>query len=83
MKKLNITIQLEMSVPDDWEIVDTSEGTPVLKLPNGQFMDIAIEPLFAADPEDTWSSTEDEEVLNDILDMVESEAVAYEFIAVQ
>jgi hypothetical protein len=80
MKKLNVTIQLEMSVPEDWEIVQTSEGTPVLKLPNGQFMDIAIEPLFTADPEDTWSSTEDEDVLNDILDMVESEAVAYEFV---
>jgi len=80
MKKLNITIQLEMSVPDDWQIIDTSEGTPVLKLPNGQFMDIAIEPLFATDPEDTWSSTEDEDVLNDILDMVESEAVSYEFV---
>jgi hypothetical protein len=80
MKKLNITIQLEMSVPDDWQIIDTSEGTPVLQLPNGQFMDIAIEPLFAIDPEDTWSSTEDEEVLNDILDMVESEAVSYEFV---
>lgn len=80
MKKLNITIQLEMSVPDDWQIIDTSEGTPVLQLPNGQFMDIAIEPLFATDPEDTWSSTEDEEVLNDILDMVESEAVSYEFV---
>lgn len=80
MKKLNITIQLEMSVPDDWQIIDTSEGTPVLELPNGQFMDIAIEPLFATDPEDTWSSTEDEDVLNDILDMVESEAVSYEFV---
>ena len=80
MKKLNVSIQLEMSVPDDWEIAQTSEGTPVLKLPNGQYMDIAIEPLFAADPEDTWSSTESEDTLNDILDMVESEAVAYEFV---
>ncbi|MBC7919257.1 MAG: hypothetical protein H7Y28_15755 [Rhodoferax sp.] len=84
MKKLNVTIQLEMSVPDDWEISNTSEGTPVLKLPTkdgkGQFMDIAIEPLFATDPEDTWSSTESEDTLNDILDMVESEAVAYEFV---
>ena len=80
MKKLHVTIQLEMSVPDDWELVETSEGTPVIKMAEGQFMDIAIEPLFAADPEDTWSSTEDEVVLNDILDMVESEAVAYEFI---
>jgi len=52
----------------------------VLSLPNGQFLDIAIEPLFAADPEDTWSSTESEDELNDILDMVESEEVSYEFV---
>jgi len=80
MKKLNISIKLEMAVPDDWELTETSEGGQVLKLPNGQFMDIAIEPLFASDPEETWSNTEDEDVLNDILDMVESEEVAYEFI---
>ncbi|BEU96201.1 hypothetical protein ACDW_19060 [Acidovorax sp. DW039] len=79
MKKLNVTIQLEMSVPDDWELVDTSEGTPVLKLPNGTFMDLAIEPLFATDPEDTWTSTDDDDVLNDVLDMVDSETVTYEF----
>ena len=81
MKKLNITIKLEMSVPDDWELVETSEGTPVIKLPDGQFLDIAIEPLFATNPEETWSSTEDEDVLNDILDMVDSEAVAYAFVS--
>ena len=43
-------------------------------------MDIAIEPLFANDPEDLWSSTEDEEVLDDILDMVDNETVTYEFV---
>ena len=80
MKKLNITIKLEMSVPDDWELVRTSEGGQVLKLPNNQFLDIAIEPLFASDPEETWTSSEDADVLNDILDMVESEDVAYEFV---
>ena len=80
MKKLNVTIQLEMTVPDDWELADTSEGTPVIKLPGGKFMDIAIEPLFATDPEDMWSSTDDEDVLDEILDMVESEAVTYEFV---
>ena len=80
MKKLNVTIKLEMSVPDDWELVHTSEGGQVLKLPGNQFLDIAIEPLFASDPEETWASTEDEDVLNDILDMVESEDVAYEFV---
>ena len=80
MKKLKVTSELEMSVPDDWQLADTSEGTPVLQLPNGVFMDIAIEPLFASDPEETWSSTDDEDTLNDILDMVESEAVTYEFV---
>ena len=80
MKKLNVTIKLEMSVPDDWELFETSEGTPVLKLAIGEYLDIAIEPLFASDPEETWSSAEDEDTLNDILDMVESEEVAYEFV---
>lgn len=80
MKKLKVTIQLEMSVPDDWELSTTSEGGQVLKLPNDQYLDLAIEPLFASDPEDTWSSTEDNDALNDILDMVESEEVTYEFV---
>ena len=80
MKKLNVTIQLEMSVPDDWSLVETSEGTPVLQMADGRFMDIAIEPLIATDPEDLWSSTESEDELNDVLDMVESEAVTYEFV---
>ncbi|MBX9835433.1 MAG: hypothetical protein K2X65_04570 [Burkholderiaceae bacterium] len=80
MKKLKVTIELEMSVPDDWQLAATSEGSPVLQLPNGVFMDIAIEPLFASNPEEIWSSTDDEDTLNDILDMVESEAVTYEFV---
>ena len=80
MKKLNVTIKLEMSVPDDWELVETSEGSPVLKLPNGQFLDLAIAPLFATNPEETWTTTDDDEVLNDILDLVETEEIIYEFV---
>lgn len=80
MKKLKVTIEMEMSVPEDWVLVQTSEGTPVIKLPNGQFMDLAIEPLFASNPEETWSSTDDEDTLNEVLDMVETEAVSYEFV---
>jgi len=80
MKKLHVTIQLEMSVPDDWELVETSNGGQVVQLPNNQFLDLAIEPLFASDPEETWTSSEDETVLNDILDMVETEEVTYTFV---
>lgn len=80
MKKLKVTITLELSVPDDWELVETSEGGQVVKLPNNQFLDIAIEPLFASDPEETWRSSEDDDVLDGFLDMIESEDVAYEFV---
>ena len=81
MKKLSVTIKLDMTVPEDWELVQTSEGGQVIKLPDGQFMDIAIEPMFAIDPEETWTSTENDDVLNDILDMIESEDVVYAFVA--
>lgn len=80
MKKLNVTLKLELSVPDNWELAATSEGGHVIKLPDGQYLDLAIEPLFAANPEETWSTTDDDDVLNDILDMVESEDVSYEFV---
>ena len=80
MKKLIVTITLEMSVPDDWELFETSEGGQVIKMPDNQFLDIAIEPLFASDPEDNWSTTDSDEELDTILDMVESEDVSYEFI---
>lgn len=78
MKNLTITIQLQMTVPDDWEVQETSEGTPVIRMGEGQFLDMAVEPLFATDPEDMWSSTEDEAALDEIMEMVESEEVTYE-----
>lgn len=81
MKKLFVTIQLELSVPDDWELADTSEGTPVLKLPDDQYLDFAVEPLFASNPEDMWTSTQDDDQLEEILAMVESEEVRYEFLS--
>ena len=80
MKKLNVTIQIEMTVPDDWQLVETSEGTPVIQMTDNKFLDLAIEPLFANDPEDMWRSSENEDELNEVLDMVESEEVAYEFV---
>ena len=80
MKKLIVTITLEMSVPDDWDLFETSEGGQVIKMPDNQFLDIAIEPLFATDPEDNWSTTDSDDELETILDMVESEDVSYEFI---
>ena len=70
-----------MSVPDDWQLVETSEGTPVIQMADNKFLDLAIEPLFANVLEDMWSSSENEDELNEVLEMVESEEVAYEFVS--
>lgn len=80
MKKLHVTIQLEMTIPDDWELVKTSGGGDVLKTGDNQFLDVTFEPMMATDPEDTWSSTDDEDELNKLLDMVDSEDVRYEIV---
>ena len=47
MKKLKVSIKLDMLVPDDWELVETSEGTTVVTLPDGRYLDLAIDPLFS------------------------------------
>jgi hypothetical protein len=80
MRKLTVTIQLEMSVPDDWEIATTSEGTQVIRQADGQYLDVTVEPLFATDPEDVWRSTDDEDELEAFLERVESEDVRYTFV---
>lgn len=81
MKKLFVTMTLEMTVPDDWELVTTSGETDVIKLPDGTFLDMTFEPLVATDPEETWASSDDEEFLDDLVAMVEIEDVHYEFEA--
>ena len=79
MKTLKVTLQLELSVPDDWTLAQTSDGGQVLQLPDGRYLDLTVEPLYASDPEETWRSTDDEAELNDFLDMVQGEDVQYEF----
>ena len=55
------------------------EGAQVLA---GEAATLFYANLFAADPEETWSSTDDDELLNDVLDMGDSESVTYEFTPV-
>ncbi len=77
MKKLTVTITLDMEVPDDWELHRTSEGTDVLKIGQGQFLDLTFEPLVTSDPEGTWTNSASDEFMNHLLDMVEMEDVTY------
>jgi hypothetical protein len=78
MKNLAVTIKLELEVPDDWELVKTSDGIDVLKMENGQYLDLTFEPMVTADAEGTWSNAVDQVFMDSLLDMVVSEDVTYE-----
>ena len=70
MKKLTLTIQAELEIPDNWELDEHSTGVFVLKV-GDQFVDFDITPLVTASDEvdATWSD-EDEDFTEEILDMV-------------
>lgn len=77
MKKLSVTISLEMEVPEDWQIHRSVEGVDVLKVGDGRFLDLTFEPMLADDPEGTWTDSADDAFLEALLDMVVSEDVVY------
>lgn len=77
-KKLYVSIELEMTVPDDWQIVETEEGVGVLKVAEDAYLDLTFEPMIARDPAGTWNNDVSEEFMNDLLDMVDAESVGYE-----
>lgn len=56
MKKLTVTIKMEMEVPDDWALEKTSDGIDILKVANGRYLDMSAEPLIADDKDGTWST---------------------------
>lgn len=77
-KKLRVNIELEMTVPDDWQIVETDDGIGVLKVSENTFLDLTFEPMVATELSGTWSNDVSEEFMNDLLDMVDAETVGYE-----
>lgn len=77
-KKLRVNIELEMTVPDDWQIVETEDGIGVLKVAADQFLDLTFEPMVARELSGQWSNDVSEEFMNDLLDMVDAETVGYE-----
>ena len=77
-KKLRVNIELEMTVPDDWQLVETEDGIGVLKVAEDQFLDLTFEPMVARELSGDWSNDVSEEFMNDLLDMVDSETVGYE-----
>ena len=77
-KKLRVNIELEMTVPDDWQIVETDDGIGVLKVSENTFLDLTFEPMVARELSGSWNNDVSEEFMNDLLDMVDAETVGYE-----
>ena len=77
MKRLSVTIKLELEVPDEWEMRKTSEGFDVVQIGEGRYMDMSFEPLLSDDLDGMWTDSTDDGFLNEVLDMVESEQISY------
>ena len=68
MKKLTVTIRMEMEVPDTWSVEKTSDGIDILKIADGRYLDMSAEPLIA----------DDKDFANQIYDMVSTEDISYD-----
>ncbi|MGV0953416.1 MAG: hypothetical protein ACOYBQ_04705 [Fluviibacter sp.] len=77
-KKLSVTIELEMTVPDEWQIIETEDGLGVLKISADKFLDLTFEPMVTKDIEGAWTNDVTDEFMDDLMEMVESESVSYE-----
>lgn len=82
MKNVTVTIQLELEVPDEWELAKTSDGIDVISMGNGQYLDLTFEPMVTDDIEGTWTNSVDEEFMNSLLDTVVTENVNYKITAI-
>lgn len=78
MKKLTLTIRMEMEVPDTWSVEKTSDGIDILKIADGRYLDMSAEPLIADDKDGTWSTDYDDDFANQIYDMVSTEDISYD-----
>ena len=82
MKKLQVTIKLDMEVPEDWQLRDHPDGVPVLTIGNGRYMYLSFLPMFTAQmaPESEWTSECSEAFSQAVVDMVEDEQVNMRFL---
>ena len=78
MKKLTVTIRMEIKVPDTWSVEKTSDGIDILKIADGRYLDMSAEPLIADDKDGTWSTDYDDDFANQIYDMVSTEDISYD-----
>jgi hypothetical protein len=82
MKKLQVTITLDMDIPEDWTLVDHPDGGPVLTVDDGRYMYMSFLPMFtdSLEPESDWTSERSDKVAVQILDMIQYEKVEMKIV---
>lgn len=81
MKKLLVTVQVELDIPDSWTLVEHPDEVQAIKLDDGQFMYMSFLPMFTKDPHQgaEWSSECPDAFTESLLDMVADEEVLMKF----
>ncbi len=70
MKTLTLTLHAELTIPDDWEVIEHPSGTQVLKI-GDQFIDFELTPLATrSEAQDAEWSDDDVELIDTVLDAV-------------
>ncbi|HSH86808.1 MAG: hypothetical protein ACAH08_01515 [Methylophilus sp.] len=77
MKKLIVTIQVELDIPDTWDVVEHPDQVQAIKMDDGQYMHMSFLPMMTRDfNEDAeWSSECSDAFTDAVLDMVADEEV--------
>lgn len=82
MKKLQVTITLDMDIPEDWTLVDHPDGVPVLTIGDGRYMYMSFLPMFtdSLEPESDWTSECPDKFAAQVVDMVQDEEVEMKIV---
>lgn len=85
MKKLQVTIMLDMEVPDSWTLFEHPDGLTVLDIGGGKFMDITYIPMTTSEAHSgaTWSNAGQDDFISSVLDMIQGEETVMEIVSVQ
>jgi len=77
MKKLLVTIQVELDIPDTWELVEHPDQVQALKMDDGQYMHMSFLSMMTKEFSENaeWSSECSDEFTEKVLDMVLDEDV--------
>jgi hypothetical protein len=83
MKRLQVTINLDMDIPDEWTLIEHPDGVPVLTLGDGRYMYMSFLPMFTKElvPESEWTSECSAQFAEEVVDMVQDEEVEMKIIA--